>query len=214
MRRLLLSFLLLGSLLRGASLTVTTDQPIDQTFNLTTEGNLDWVAYSQSHFALKYIPIGARILNTELASIGGATQNDFCNDPNYWIWTDGDPALIGPSGDTDCGIYVAGVGSGLQITATATTRTRTLTVRTGFYYSTVQVVAHLADGSASDYNVSFPSAGDAKRSFYINYKANTDTTLTFTLTITGISDQFANVAINTASIFGNTQIPADRPIEY
>jgi hypothetical protein len=136
--------------------------------SLTSGGTSDWAKWpNYIHKATG----GAQISN--FTKLGASSVQNYTNDPRPVSWTDGTPTTTGTNDTT--GVYIAGIGNGLQISVPADTKTRTLLIYVGGWLSGGKFMAHLSDGSAADFvNTSFSSTtGQYDAVYTLTYHAAT-----------------------------------------
>ncbi|MEJ0101600.1 MAG: Ig-like domain-containing protein [Bacteroidota bacterium] len=134
--------------------------------NLTTEGTSDWAHWpNYDHKSTG----GSKISNYTI--IGGSAVYIYNDAPRSCTWSDGTPTASGTSNVS--GVFVGGIGQGLQITAPADQTQRTLKMYVGGWSSGGTLTATLSDGSSPDYvNTSFSSAtGQYVAVYTLTYKA-------------------------------------------
>jgi len=171
------------------------------TQTLSTLGTLDWAHWgltSASGFDHKS-GVTSEISNYTVVGTGPANQ--YGDNAFGYTWTGGTPTASATN--TTTGVYITGVGNGLQITAPADTTQRTLTVYVDAYNAQGKVVAHLSDISSPDYvNSTLNSVGTTVQGAYtFIYKAATSgQTLTVTITSIANNGAYSNVAFEAATL--------------
>jgi hypothetical protein len=110
---------------------------------------------------------GSQISTYALVGTGSAAS--YTNDPRTVSWSDGTPTA---SGSDKAGISMIGTGNGFRITVPADTTARTLKVYVGGSASGGKLVAHLSDGSVSDYtDTAFSGTGQYDAVYTLTYQA-------------------------------------------
>ena len=132
--------------------------------NITQAGSTDWAKWpNYVHKAT-----GGSQIST-VVKVGSVALQSYTNDARTVTWSDGTPTA---SGSDQGGFSVSGVGSGFLITAPADTTSRTLNVYVGGSNSSGLLIAHLSDGSASDYvTKTTPVTGQYDLVYTITYRA-------------------------------------------
>jgi hypothetical protein len=123
-------------------------QPTAASIDLTQQGVLDWAHWghaSPQGFDRK-ANVPAQI--SDLTLIGTAMRQGYGNNTVAFSWSDGTPNA---NVLTTAGVYIVGVGQGFSVSVPADTTTRVLRIFVGGYQSHGQLIAHLSDGSVSDY---------------------------------------------------------------
>ena len=141
-------------------------------YNLTTLGTSDWAHWglggNGSAFDHKSSG-GSQISNvTRLGT--GAGYGGYTDSSRSVSWTDGTPVTT-KTGDDGYIWANDAIGAGYSFTVPASTTAQTLYLYLGGYSSGSTLTAHLSDGSAPDYSVSFSSAGHYNDIVAITYSA-------------------------------------------
>jgi hypothetical protein len=158
----------------GPVITATIDPatvtPIDE-----TTGSTDWAHWglmdhnSFDHKSTGTIGTFVSLQNTMLKQASGY--------PIGFSWTDGSPRAMVTN--TTTGVYTNGNGAGFRFTIPADTTLRTLKLYGGGLQSTLQMTAHLSDGSYPDV---VQTTGDANNNFQrvltLTYRAASSCQLT------------------------------------
>ncbi|MEO8367681.1 MAG: hypothetical protein ABI806_00575, partial [Candidatus Solibacter sp.] len=172
---------------------------------LTTEGSTDWTHWGlnvASDFDHK-TGITQQISNYSVVGSGAPAR--YANNAVGFTWTDGAPN--GTATGSTTGIYIAGQ-NGFRLTAPADTTVRTLKVYVGAFRTQGQFVAHLSDGSATDFvdTSVLNSSGPTTLGVYtVVYAAGAPgQTLTVTYTNTTAA---GNVTLQAATLSGGTLSP-------
>jgi hypothetical protein len=138
----------------ATSLTQSAQQPIATTlngsfaeqngdvYNLTTQGQLDWVHWGLNAPTEVDRKSGVQPQISTYSLVGnGTVQRDSTNSGAY-NWSDGTPtASLG--GNQPSGIYVQGLNNGFTITIPASPTQRTLKVYVGVYHAKGKLTASL-----------------------------------------------------------------------
>ncbi|HEX8412574.1 MAG TPA: SGNH/GDSL hydrolase family protein [Sphingomicrobium sp.] len=128
----------------AAALNLSVAPAGSGTYDLTALGTADWVVYPSVSLVRK--ASGGNLI--AVAHIGTFTDSAATPSTNTAAWTDGTPTA---SGNTKNVVYsAAGAGIGYSLTFPAGVNQRTATILAGGYGTTIQVTAHLSDGSVAD----------------------------------------------------------------
>jgi len=199
----------------GGSLTATgTAIKSASTVNLTTLGTGDWAHWGQSSAAAfdHKSSGGSQISNVSVTGTAGQFTDSIIGT----TWTDGTPTASATASKN--GSYTAGTGNGFSFTAPADTTSRTLMVYVGGYKSGGKLVAHLSDGSASDYtDTSMSGAGTGTdgshyyASYAVTYKAaSAGQTVKVTWSMNSDAGS-GNVTLQAATLTGTSTPQASTP---
>jgi hypothetical protein len=171
----------------GSTATASTS-----TYALTTLGTTDWSHWNAC--ATNGVPGSGWIHKSSGGSqISTLTPVGSCSNYGNWYttnrnvsWTDGTPTTS--NADDQYYIWCNGTtGQGWSFTVPADTTTRTLNILWGGANSAaVKLVAHLSDGTATDYTdaLTLPASGNPTQLETITYHAAPGTGKTLTITLT------------------------------
>jgi hypothetical protein len=160
-----------------ATIAPSTATPIDQ-----TAGTLDWAHWGlSSATSFDHKSGGSAIAN--FVNVTGSTVGQLGTYPIGFSWSGGTPTAT--ASDTHTGVYTQGTGAGFRLVVPADTTQRTLELYGGGQAATVQVTAHLGDGSAPDVTQSTMDAvNQFQRIVTVTYRAASSCTLTVEWTVT------------------------------
>jgi hypothetical protein len=182
------------------SLTGTLATP-SGTQNLTTLGTVDWAHWGLTSAASYDHKSGVTPQISNYTIVGTGPANTYPDNAFGYTWTGGTPTASATN--TTTGVYILGVGNGLQITAPADTTQRTLTVYVDAYNAQGKMVAHLSDTSSPDYvNSSLNSVSVTSQGAYTFVYKAASAGQTLTITFTGIANNGSsgNVALEAATL--------------
>jgi len=171
------------------------------TQNLTSLGTLDWAHWGLTAASSFDHKGGVTSQISNYTVVGTGPTNRYSDNAFGYSWTGGTPTASATN--TTTGVYITGVGNGLQITVPADTTQRTLTVYVDAYNAQGKMVAHLSDGSSPDYvNSTLTSVGTTAQGAYtfIYKAASSGQTLTVTFTSIANNGTYSNVALQAATL--------------
>ena len=156
-------------------------------YNLTSTGTTDWAHWGRGGNSNNFDhKSSGNSLISNLTSVGsGSNAGGYSDGSRTVSWSDGTPTSSN-GGDHGYVWSNGALNSGLKFTVAAGTTARTLYVYAGGCNTSLQLSAHLSDGSAPDYTVTASGNGVYSGYYAINFKAGSaNQTLTVTLLKTG-----------------------------
>lgn len=168
--------------------------------NLTTQGTADWAHWGLVDASSFNHKNGVVQQISNVTPIGSTSTLRYANNLNSYNWSDGTPTAS--NGGTSSGIYMVGVGEGLQISVPASTDVRTLRVYTGVYRARGRLEVTISDGSASPFiDTSLEhTTGSANTVFLLNFQAaSSGQTLYIRWVVDAIYDPFGNATLQAAA---------------
>jgi hypothetical protein len=198
--------------LSGTVSTPTTTQV------LSTLGTADWAHWGLSGVTSYDHKADITPLISNYTMVGSGQVALYPDHPIGFTWTGGTPTASATN--TTTGIYVSGQGNGFQIIVPADGTQRTLTVYVGVWESQGKMVAHLSDGSATDYTDTTlnSTTGPLAGMYTFVYKSNTPgQTLQITYTqnnggIGNVTMQGAALAIASGADFTISGAPSSQSV--
>jgi serine/threonine protein kinase len=133
-----------------SSLTYSYAQQTNQTYNLTTDGTLDWVDWGlNTPQDLNHKANGPRQISNFTVIGNGTVQRASYSSNSYIEWFDGTPETAAAPQQAP-GVYVAGVNNGFSITVPASTTRKTLKLYVGANLAHGKLTASLDGQPISD----------------------------------------------------------------
>ncbi len=180
--------------------------------NLSAAGITQWAVWGQGT-STSLAPTSNSIGMTGISNLTGFSNGNSLRGlgqygsygESTFTWTNGTPTLS--ASGVASGIQFnnqpggpSGVGEGFSFTVPANTIAAQLTLFTTTHDGISQLLATLSDGSAPPLTINTTQIGNNKaHTFYINYQANSNATLTLKYLLTSENSGYGNAAIQGVS---------------
>jgi hypothetical protein len=172
------------------------------TADLTTVGALDWAHWGFSGNTDFDHKKGANLIGNAVL-VGDSNSNgptQYSDNHVAFTWTNGTPHASATA--TTTGVWVSGIGNGVQISAPSGTVPRTLQLYISAHLAAGQLVAHLSDGTTADYSDSFSdhSSGTYRLYTFVYRSTGGSLQVTWTQTQSFASDTSANITLQAVTL--------------
>lgn len=187
------------------SFSTFTGNGSTEIFDLSSPVKADWIQFPQSATSPnRRLGGGSTISLPTVVGTNSPTLAGF-NGSYGLTWSDGTPTTSATASED--GIWVSAgvptIGQGYSFTLPADQDTRTVDIYWGGNSGAIKLVAHLSDGSATDYTETHASGGSGVATYFrstLVYTANSASkTLTVTCTITSLTGGAGNTWLMAAA---------------
>jgi hypothetical protein len=170
--------------------------------DLSADGGLDWAHWGLTPAARVDRKSGANLISNVVFVGNGATNAPHQYEDNHvaFSWSDGSPH--GDASDTTTGVWISGIGNGVQLSVPAERTTRTLDLYISTHQAAGALVATLSEGGVASYTDTFSDHGTGTyRRYTFTYRSTGGQLLiTWIQTESFVPDTSANITLQAVTL--------------